>query len=85
MESQRTEKKNKKKRFVGVVVSAKMTKAVVVKVTRRIPHPKYGKIINKSKKFYARTNEKLEEGDTVVIEESRPLSKLIRWVVIEKK
>lgn len=74
-----------KKRFEGTVVSNKMAKAVVVKVSSRTPHPKYGKIVSRSKRFYARTNEELNIGDTVVIEETRPLSKLIRWQVIEKK
>lgn len=76
---------NTKKRFEGTVVSNKMEKAVVVKVITRSPHPKYGKIISRSKKFYARTEAEVHIGDTVVIEETRPLSKLIRWRVIEKK
>ena len=74
-----------KRRVEGIVVSNKMTNAVVVRVERKVTHPKYGKIIKKAKKFYARTDEKINEGTTVVIEESRPLSKLIRWVVVEKK
>lgn len=78
-------KENRKKRFEGKVVSNKMTNAVVVRVESSAVHPKYGKIVKKAKKFYARSTEKHEEGDTVVIEESRPLSKLIRWVVVEKK
>jgi small subunit ribosomal protein S17 len=79
------EKKTTKKRFEGTVVSNKMTNAVVVKVVHRVPHPKYKKILTKSKKFYARSNDELNIGDSVVIEETRPLSKLIRWQVIEKK
>ncbi len=79
------EKKIIKKRFEGLVVSNKMTNAVVVKVISRAPHPKYGKIMTKTKKFYARTLDAVSVGDTVIIEESRPLSKLIRWQVIEKK
>lgn len=78
-------KKVIKKTFEGVVVSNKMSKAVVVKVARRTPHPKYNKIINRVKRFYARTEQELNVGDKVVIEETRPLSKLIRWRVIEKK
>lgn len=73
-----------KKELIGVVVSNKMNKAVVVKVKRRFPHPLYQKVITKYKKFYARTDMPLKEGDTVVIQESRPLSKLIRWIVIQK-
>lgn len=79
------EVKTNKKRLEGKVVSTKMTNAIVVKVESSSIHPKYGKIMKKSKKFYARTTEKFAEGDTVVIEESRPLSRLIRWIVVEKK
>ena len=78
------EKIIKKKRLEGEVVSNKMEKAVVVQVARRIPHPKYGKIITKVKKFYARSLGDEKIGDKVVIEESKPLSKLIRWVVVKK-
>jgi small subunit ribosomal protein S17 len=74
-----------RKRFTGTVVSAKMTKAVVVEVLRSVPHPKYKKVVKMKKRFYARTENPLKEGDIVVIEESRPLSKLIRWMVVEKK
>ncbi|MCX8034735.1 MAG: 30S ribosomal protein S17 [Candidatus Dojkabacteria bacterium] len=76
----------KRKKFEGVVVSNKMTKAVVVRVERKVPHPKYKKIITKYTKLYA-GNElgSIKEGDVVVVEECRPLSKLIRFKVIEKK
>ena len=77
--------KGMKKRLEGKVVSTKMTNAIVVKVESSSIHPKYGKIMKKAKKFYARTTEPHVVGDTVVIEESRPLSRLIRWVVVEKK
>jgi len=84
--TKKTEKaKSNKRRLEGIVVSNKMTNAVVVKVTRKTPHRKYRKIVTKAKKFYARTNEKLTVGEEVVIEESRPLSKLIRWVVVNQK
>jgi small subunit ribosomal protein S17 len=78
-------KVTRKKRLEGTVVSNKMTKAVVVSVTRKMAHPKYGKIISSVKKYYARVEEPVNVGDVVVIEESRPLSKLIRWVVVERK
>jgi small subunit ribosomal protein S17 len=78
-------KKVIKKTFEGIVVSNKMTNAVVVKVSHKTAHPKYKKIINHSKRFYARAEQELNVGDVVVIEETRPLSKLIRWRVIEKK
>jgi small subunit ribosomal protein S17 len=74
---------NRKQR-VGEVVSNKMTKTIVVRVERRFPHAQYKKIITSYKKFYAH-DEKAEAklGDTVRIEESRPLSKLKRWRLIE--
>lgn len=73
-----------KKRLVGVVVSDKMDKTVTVKVERIVKHPKFGKYIKKSKKFYAHDeNNACKIGDIVEIEESRPLSKLKRWVVVQ--
>lgn len=76
-------KKNRKK-LVGIVVSSKMDKTVVVKVERNKLHPKYKKVIKQYKKFYAHDeNNEAEEGDKVMILESRPLSKLKRWVVIK--
>ena len=76
-------KKNSNKRMLsGTVVSNKMQKTAVVKVERRIPHYKYKKIIKTNKKYYAH-NEKgdIAVGDSVTIIESRPISKLKRWVV----
>ena len=74
----------KRKQRVGEVVSNKMTKTIVVRVERRFPHPKFKKIVTSYKKFYAH-DEKSEAkpGDTVRIEESRPLSKLKRWTLVE--
>ena len=74
----------KRKQRVGEVVSNKMTKTIVVRVQRRFPHQKFKKIITSYKKFYAH-DEKAEAkvGDTVRIEESRPLSKLKRWKLVE--
>jgi small subunit ribosomal protein S17 len=68
---------------VGVVVSDKPDKTVIVKVERRIPHAMYGKGVAQTKKYYAH-DEKNEYrvGDTVRITETRPLSKLKRWRVI---
>jgi small subunit ribosomal protein S17 len=85
MKTKVEKKSNTRRRLEGVVVSNKMTKAVVVSVSRRMPHPKYDKIITKIKKYYARAEGELTVGDKVVIEESRPLSKTIRWVVVESK
>jgi len=65
---------------VGQVVSAKMTKTIVVEVTRRVPHPLYKRIINKRSKFYAHDEDRTAQvGDVVRIIECRPLSKLKRW------
>ena len=74
----------KRKQRVGEVVSNKMTKTIVVRVERRFPHPQYKKIVTSYKKFYAH-DEKSEAkvGDTVRIEEARPLSKLKRWTLVE--
>jgi small subunit ribosomal protein S17 len=74
----------KRKQRVGEVVSNKMTKTIVVRVERRFPHPQFKKIVTSYKKFYAH-DEKAEAkpGDTVRIEETRPLSKLKRWKLIE--
>ena len=69
---------------VGEVVSAKMTKTIVVEVTRRVPHPMYKRIINKRSKFYAHDETgQAAVGDTVRIVETRPMSKLKRWRLAE--
>jgi small subunit ribosomal protein S17 len=71
------EHKNEK---VGEVVSTKMTKTIVVEVSRRVPHPLYKRIMGKRKKFYAHDEESTAKlGDVVRIIECRPLSKLKRW------
>jgi len=79
-------KKNKKRRLVGVVVSDKMDKTVVVRVERKYPHPKYKKIVRSHKKYKAHDSKnQYKKGDIVVIEESRPMSKEKRWVVVSLK
>ncbi len=72
-----------RKRVIGVVVSDKMDKTIVVKVERFVQHPRFKKYIKRSKKYYAH-DEKNEAGvgDTVEIEETRPLSKLKRWRLV---
>lgn len=76
--------RERRKRLVGRVVSDKMDKTVVVLVERTQRHPLYGKVIRKRKKFYAHDEENAcREGDLVRIVESRPLSRLKRWVVEE--
>ena len=67
----------------GRVVSDKMDKTVVVEVTRRVLHPRYRKYVNRSKKYKAHDEaNEWKLGDTVLIQESRPLSRTKRWVVI---
>ena len=68
---------------VGQVVSNKMQKTVTVKVERTFRHPVFKKIVTKAKKYYAHTDLQLEVGQTVEIMETRPLSKLKRWRVIQ--
>ncbi len=76
--------RERRKRLVGRVVSDKMDKTVVVMVERTKRHPLYGKVIKVRKKFYAHDEENAcREGDLVRIVESRPLSRLKRWVVEE--
>ncbi|NPB08414.1 MAG: 30S ribosomal protein S17 [Aquificae bacterium] len=84
--TQQKEKKwhEKRKHLVGVVVSDKMDKTVVVRVDRKVPHPLYGKHIVKSKKYHAHDeHNECRVGDIVVIRETRPLSKTKRWVVVK--
>lgn len=76
--------RNLRKTRVGIVTSNKMEKSVTVKIRRRIKHGMYGKYIEKSNSFHAHdeTNE-CNIGDKVRITETRPLSKLKRWRVVE--
>lgn len=73
-----------RKERMGEVISNKMAKTIVVRVERRFPHPKFKKVVTGYKKFYAH-DEKSEAkvGDRVRIEETRPLSKLKRWRLVE--
>ncbi len=69
----------------GVVVSDKNEKTVVVKVERRFTHPVLGKTVRRSKKYHAHNeNAEVKAGDTVRIQECRPISKLKSWTVIER-
>lgn len=79
------EKINKKKELEGVVVSSSMQNTVRVRVDTVHAHPVYRKVVNKRKIFFAHTNEELNVGDKVLIKESRPYSKNVRWIVISKK
>lgn len=77
-------KGSSKKSRTGVVVSNKMDKTVVVAVERRLRHPVYGKVVRKTPHFYAHDAKgECQQGDMVRIEETRPLSKLKRWRVVE--
>ena len=77
-------KQGLRKQRVGIVVSTRMDKTIVVEFVARVPHPKFKKIIKRSKKFYAH-DEKGEAaiGDKVRIEETRPISKIKRWRLTE--
>ena len=76
--------RNLRKERIGVVVSNKMDKSIVILVERKVKHPKYGKFVKKSTKFMAH-DEKNEAGmgDTVRIMETRPLSKKKCWRLVE--
>ncbi len=77
-------KKPTKKTFVGTVVSDKMQKTVVVSIQRRVAHPRYGKLIKITKRFKADTNGmEVKVGQTIKMEETRPISKGKFFKVIE--
>ena len=79
--SETTAEKNKRT-LTGRVVSDKMDKTVTVLVERRVKHPLYGKVVTRSKKYHAHDEKnEFKEGDLVLIEESRPLSKTKAWRV----
>lgn len=78
------EKRNLRKDKVGVVLSNKMEKSIVVEVTRRVRHSKYKKFLNRRSTFVAHDDkDECNEGDTVRIMETRPLSKRKRWRLVE--
>jgi small subunit ribosomal protein S17 len=73
-----------RKERIGEVISSKMTKTIVVRVERRFPHPRYKKVVTSYKKFYAHDEKnEAKAGDRVRIEETRPLSKLKRWRLVQ--
>jgi small subunit ribosomal protein S17 len=77
---------NKKRKLEGVVVSDKMQKTRVIEISRMKKHPKYLKYFKVSRRFKAHDeNNEYKVGDVVVIQESRPMSKDKRWVIISKK
>ena len=78
------EKRNQRKVRTGIVASDKMDKTIVVKVERKIKHPKYGKYIKRTNKFRVHDQENAcNVGDFVKIAETRPLSKSKRWRLVE--
>lgn len=74
---------NKRRRLNGFVTSDKMTKTVVVEVTRKYRHPLYKKVVQKKKRVYAHDELGSKIGDEVRIVESQPISRRKRWVVEE--
>ena len=76
--------RNSRKTRIGMVVSDKMQKTVVVSIERRVQHPVYGKMVRRTKKLKAHDEQnEAKTGDTVRIMETRPLSKDKRWRVVE--
>ncbi len=76
-------KRPKRKERLGEVISSKMAKTIIVRVERRVAHPRFKKVITRYRKFYAH-DEKSEAkvGDRVRIEETRPISKTKRWRLV---
>ena len=73
-----------RKERVGEVVSAKMQKTIVVRVVRRFQHPQFKKIVRTFTKYYAHDeNQSAKVGDLVEIQETRPLSRLKRWRLVQ--
>jgi len=72
-----------RKERTGQVLASKMQKTIVVRVERRVPHPKFKKIVRVHKKFYAHDEKnEAQPGDRVLIRETRPMSKLKRWELV---
>jgi small subunit ribosomal protein S17 len=82
--SSATRGRGSRKTRTGEVIASGMNKTIVVRTVTRVPHAKFGKIVKQKKKFYAHDEEnKAKPGDTVRITETRPLSKLKRWRLVE--
>jgi small subunit ribosomal protein S17 len=76
--------RNARKTRDGVVVSNKMNQTAVVAIVERVRHPKYAKFLNRTKKLYAHDeNNDVNVGDRVRVAETRPISKLKRWRIVE--
>jgi small subunit ribosomal protein S17 len=75
---------NRRKVREGLVLSVKMDSTAVIGVIERVRHPRYAKTVQRTKRLYAHnTDEQLKPGDRVRLQETRPLSKLKRWRIIE--
>lgn len=82
--SKAPETRSLRKTRVGEVISDKMDKTIVVKTITRVPHPLFGKIVKQVKKFHVHDeNNEAKVGDRVSIMETRPLSRLKRWRLVE--
>ena len=82
--SETTTSRGPRKERMGEVISNKMTKTIVVRVERRLPHPKFRKVVTDYNKFYAHDEKgEAKVGDRVRIIETRPLSKTKRWRLVE--
>ena len=78
------ENRNLRKERIGVVISNKMEKSIVVSEVKKMKHPMYGKFVLKTKKYVAHDEKNdCNEGDTVKIMETRPLSKTKSWRLVE--
>ncbi len=78
------QERTRRKTIIGIVGSNKMDKTITVNVERKVKHPIYGKFIKKSKNYSAHDDKnECNEGDTVKIMETRPLSKNKRWRLVE--
>jgi len=84
MKKEEIKVESKRREIEGVVTSNSMEKTVKVRVDTIESHPVYKKRIKRKKVFFAHTEEELNVGDKVIIRESRPYSKKIRWIVIKK-
>lgn len=81
---QAAQERGARQELVGVVTSAKMQKTIVVRVTRKVQHALYERYVRVHKKFYAHDEQgEARPGDTVRIVETRPMSKLKRWRLVE--
>jgi small subunit ribosomal protein S17 len=82
--TEETSDRSLRKTRVGVVISDKMAKTIVVEVVRRVPHPRFSKIVKLTKKLYVHDeNGEAKVGDRVMVMETRPMSKLKRWRLLK--